>query len=93
MAPRCLRTAAGCTLSNESLSTVDIIDTRTMTITKRIPLSGHPNNIAIHKNGRRAYVAITGAQGGVDVIDLVTEQRTKTHSHPRRCAQPVHHAG
>lgn len=65
-------------LSNESLSTVDVVDTRTMRVTKRIPLSGHPNNIAIHKNGRRAYVAITGAQGGVDVIDLVGEQRIKT---------------
>lgn len=65
-------------LSNESLSTVDVVDTRTMRVTKRIPLSGHPNNIAIHKNGRRAYVAITGAQGGVDVIDLVGEQRAKT---------------
>ena len=65
-------------LSDESLSTVDVVDTRTMRITKRIPLSGHPNNIAIHKNGRRAYVAITGAQGGVDVIDLVAEERVKT---------------
>ena len=65
-------------LSNESLSTVDVVDTRTLRITKRIPLSGHPNNIAIHKNGRRAYVAITGAQGGVDVIDLVAEERVKT---------------
>ena len=65
-------------LSDESLSTVDVVDTKTMRITKRIPLSGHPNNIAIHKNGRRAYVAITGAQGGVDVIDLVAEQRVKT---------------
>ncbi len=65
-------------LSDESLSTVDVVDTKTMRITKRIPLSGHPNNIAIHKNGRRAYVAITGAQGGIDVIDLVTEERAKT---------------
>ena len=65
-------------LSDEHLSTVDVVDTKTMTITNRIPLSGHPNNIAIHKNGRKAYVAITGAQGGIDVIDLATEQRTKT---------------
>jgi YVTN family beta-propeller protein len=65
-------------LSDEHLSTVDVVDTKTMQITNRIPLSGHPNNIAIHKNGRKAYVAITGAQGGIDVIDLVTEQRTKT---------------
>jgi YVTN family beta-propeller protein len=65
-------------LSDEHLSTVDVVDTKTMKITNRVPLSGHPNNIAIHKNGRKAYVAITGAQGGIDVIDLVTEQRTKT---------------
>jgi YVTN family beta-propeller protein len=65
-------------LSDESLSTVDVVDTKTMRVTKRIPLSGHPNNIAIRKDGRRAYVAITGAQGGVDVIDTVTQERTKT---------------
>jgi YVTN family beta-propeller protein len=65
-------------LSNESLSTVDVVDTKTMRVTKRIPLSGHPNNIAIRRDGRRAYVAITGAQGGVDVIDTVTQERTKT---------------
>ena len=65
-------------LSDEGLSTVDVVDTKTMRITKRIPLSGHPNNIAIHKKGHRVYVAITGAQGGVDIIDTVTEQRTKT---------------
>jgi YVTN family beta-propeller protein len=65
-------------LSNESLSTVDVVDTRTMRITKRIPLSGHPNNIAMNRNGRRAYVAIVGAQGGVDVIDLEKEERSKT---------------
>ena len=65
-------------LSDEGLSTVDVVDTKTMRITKRIPLSGHPNNIAIHRKGHRVYVAITGAQGGVDIIDTATEQRTKT---------------
>jgi YVTN family beta-propeller protein len=64
--------------SDEALSTVDVVDTKTMRITKRIPLSGHPNNLSIRKDGRRVYVAITGAQGGVDVIDTVTQERTKT---------------
>jgi len=64
-------------LSNESLQTVDVVDTRTMKITKRIPLTGGPNNIAITKDGKKAYVAITGAQGGLDVIDLVAEQKGK----------------
>ena len=64
-------------LSNESLSTMDIVDTRTLQIVKRVPLTGGPNNIAIRKDGKRAYIAITGAQGGVDVMDLVAGEKVK----------------
>ena len=64
-------------LSNESLQTMDVVDTRTLRITKRVPLTGGPNNIAIRKDGRRAYIAITGAQGGIDVMDLVAEEKSK----------------
>jgi len=64
-------------LSNESLATLDVVDTRTLKITKRIPLTGGPNNLAIRKDGRRVYVAITGAQGGVDVIDTVSQEKVK----------------
>ena len=64
-------------LSDEALDTVDIVETKTMRITKRIPLTGRPNNLSINKNGRKAYVAIATAQGGVDVIDLVALERTK----------------
>ena len=63
--------------SDEALDTVDVVDTKTMKVIKRIPLTGRPNNIAINKNGKKAYVAIATAQGGVDVIDLVTLERTK----------------
>ncbi len=64
-------------LSDEALDTVDVVDTKTLQIIKRIPLTGRPNNIAIHRNGRRAYVAITGQQGGVDVINLETLERER----------------
>ncbi len=64
-------------LSDEALATVDVVETRTLRIVKRIPLTGGPNNIAIRKDGKRAYVAIQGAQGGVDVIDTVTQEKTK----------------
>lgn len=64
-------------LSVEATDTVDVVDTRTLKVTKSIPLTGRPNNIAIRKDGRKAYVAIQTAQGGVDVIDLVTEERVK----------------
>jgi YVTN family beta-propeller protein len=64
-------------LTDEALDTVDVVETKTMRITKRIPLTGRPNNIAINKNGKKAYVAVATAQGGVDVIDLVALERTK----------------
>jgi YVTN family beta-propeller protein len=64
-------------LSNESLQTMDIVDTRTLKITKRVPLTGGPNNLSIRKDGQHVYVAITGAQGGVDVIDTVKQEKVK----------------
>ncbi len=65
-------------LSNESTDTLDIVDTKTLRIGKKIPLTpGRPNNVAIRKDGRRVYVAIQGAEGGVDVIDTVSEERVK----------------
>src|ERR1700676_5705741 len=43
-------------ISNEAERTLDVVDAKTLTVTRRIPLSGHPNNIAISKDGRRVYV-------------------------------------
>src|SRR5204863_8456293 len=34
-------------ISNESMSTLDVADVKTLKVIKRIPLSGHPNNISI----------------------------------------------
>src|SRR5258705_5646244 len=44
--------------SNESNSTLEVVDGRTLAITKSIPLSGKPNNISIGKDWRHDYVAI-----------------------------------
>lgn len=66
-------------LTNESTDTLDIVDVKTLKIRKKIALTplGRPNNIAIRKDGRRVYVAIQGPEGGVDVIDTVSEERVK----------------
>ena len=64
-------------LSNESTEMLDIVDTKTLKVTNSIPLSGRPNNVAIHENGERLYVAIQGRGGGVDIIDAVNEQHEK----------------
>ena len=64
-------------ISNEADSTVDVIDTRTLALTKKIPLTAHPNNIAIRKDGKKIYVAIVGEHGGVDVVDTAAEEKVK----------------
>jgi YVTN family beta-propeller protein len=64
--------------SNESLNTLDIVDARTLQVTKRVALSGRPNNIAISRDGWRVYVAIVQAPGAVDVIDTASQARVKS---------------
>ena len=65
-------------VSNESEVTLDVVDVTTLKVIKRIPLSGRPNNMAVGKDGRRVYVGIIQAPGGVDVIDTSALQRVKT---------------
>ena len=65
-------------LSNESTETLDIVDAMTLEVTNSIPLSGRPNNLAIHANGKRVYVAIQGTGGGVDIIDTESEEHVRT---------------
>jgi len=65
-------------ISDEAMSTLDVVDGKTLKVTKRIPLSGHPNNIAVGRDGRRVYVGIIQAPGGVDVIDTASQTKVKT---------------
>src|ERR1041385_5619946 len=44
-------------ISNEAHTTLDVVDTKTLNVSRKIPLSGHPNNIAIGKDGKRVYVS------------------------------------
>jgi YVTN family beta-propeller protein len=65
-------------VSDEALSALDVVDAKTLKVIKQIPLSGHPNNLAVARDGRRVYVGIIEAPGGVDVIDTESLQRVKT---------------
>ncbi len=65
-------------ISNEGRSTLDVVDTKTLKITRSIPLSGHPNNIGISKDGRRVYVSIAVAPGAVDVVDTASLEKVKS---------------
>ena len=46
-----------------------VVDAKSLAILNKVPLSGHPNNMAVSKDGGRVYVGIAQAPGGVDVID------------------------
>lgn len=65
-------------ISNEADSTLDVADSKTFKVIRKIPLSGHPNNIAIGKNGRHVYVSIARAPGAVDVVDTVSLEKVKS---------------
>src|SRR5579872_6302681 len=65
-------------ITDEAESTLDVADAKTLTVIKRIPLTNHPNNVAISKDGRRVYAAIVAGAGAVDVIDAATLTRVKS---------------
>src|SRR5204863_3047872 len=64
--------------SDEAEHTLDVVDGKTLAVTKRIALSGRPNNVAISRDGRHVYVAIVSSPGGVDVVDARTLERVKS---------------
>jgi DNA-binding beta-propeller fold protein YncE len=64
--------------SSEAEQTLHVVDARTLQTTKKIPLSGRPNNISIGRDGRRVYVGIVSAPGAVDVIDTASLEKVKS---------------
>src|SRR5687768_636312 len=64
--------------SSEAEQTLTVVDGKTLQVTKKIALTGRPNNISISRDGRRVYVAIVTAPGAVDVIDTGTLERVKS---------------
>ena len=65
-------------ITEEPTKTLDVVDALTLQVTKRIPLSGRPNNLDITKDGRRVYVGIVESPGAVDVIDTSTLNNVKS---------------
>ena len=64
--------------SSEAEQALHVVDGKTLEITKKIALTGRPNNISISRDGRRVYVAIVAGPGAVDVIDTTTLERVKS---------------
>jgi YVTN family beta-propeller protein len=66
--------------SSEAEQTLHVVDGKTLQTTKKIPLSGRPNNISIGRDGARVYVGIVSAPGAVDVVDARTLEKVKSIS-------------
>jgi YVTN family beta-propeller protein len=65
-------------ITNEAESTLDVADLKTLKVIKKIPLTNHPNNVAVSRDGKRVYAAIVAGAGAVDVIDATTLTRIKS---------------
>jgi len=65
-------------ISNEAMHSLDIVDSRTLRVKRRIPLSGRPNNVAVSKDGSKVYVGIMEMPGAVDIIDTVAMENIKS---------------
>jgi YVTN family beta-propeller protein len=65
-------------VSDEADSTLDVVDGKTLKVTKKIPLSDRPNNISIGHDGRHVYVSIYEPPGAVDVVDTVSQTLVKS---------------
>ncbi len=65
-------------ISNEVMHSLDIVDSRTLRVKRRIPLSGRPNNVSVTGDGSKVYVAIMQRPGALDVIDTKTMKNIKT---------------
>ena len=64
--------------SSEAEQTLHVVDGKTLQVTKKIPLTGRPNNISISRDGRRVYVGIVTSPGAVDVIDTASLEKVKS---------------
>jgi YVTN family beta-propeller protein len=64
--------------TSEAEKVLAVVDAKTRLVTKKIALTGRPNNISISKDGRFVYVGIVSDPGAVEVIDTTTLERVKS---------------
>jgi YVTN family beta-propeller protein len=65
-------------VSNEADETLDVIERRSGRTLHKVRLSGHPNNIATTKDGRRVIVGIAEDPGALDIVDTASMELVKS---------------
>jgi len=64
-------------ITDEALSTLDVVDARSLSVVARVRLTGRPNNVTITQDGRKVYVGIREEPGGLNVIDTALLKNVK----------------
>jgi YVTN family beta-propeller protein len=57
---------------------LDVLDRKTGKPVKRVPISGHANNLAVTRDGRRVLICIAESPGALDIVDTATLEKVKT---------------
>lgn len=65
-------------ITEEPTRTMDVVDSKTLKVIKKVALSGRPNNLAVTLDGRKVYVGIAQQPGAVDVIDTASLTNIKS---------------
>jgi YVTN family beta-propeller protein len=65
-------------ISCEAENTLWAVDTKTGKLIAKAPLSNHPNNVSVSKDGKYVFVAIVLGTGAVDVIDTASMKNIKS---------------
>lgn len=63
--------------TNSTKNTVEVINSSSLSITRTIPLSGHPGDMALNADGSLLYVANFGNKS-IDVIDVASLTLTRS---------------
>jgi YVTN family beta-propeller protein len=86
-------------LSNESLHTLDVVDGKTLKVTKRIKLSGRPNNVAVmtfdtNPDGSTKHIFVQLSNyHGFAVVDFATGKEIRRIEHPPIPGEHAHTDG
>src|ERR1700676_3566967 len=65
-------------VTSEDDEVLDVVDRKTGEIIKKVPLSGHPNNVAVTKDGGRVVICIAEKPGGLAIVDTKSLEQVKT---------------
>jgi YVTN family beta-propeller protein len=64
------------TQGSESILTV--LDRKTQKVIKKVPISGHANDLAVTRDGKSVLICIAETPGALDIVDTTTLEKVKT---------------